>query len=127
MSQRLAGQLQICSRLDFCKNLGILMVGADANQGCIKSPHLVPEGCHRQQEPFLVKGKPRCARLSFHKRKGFYILHVIIVAKKVHQKYRNHLGLNLTPHGWRTISHCKVSPDVYILPYILLLKIYYIK
>ena len=48
------------------------MVGADANQGCPKSPHLVPEGCHRQQEPFLVKGKPRCARLSFHKRKGFY-------------------------------------------------------
>ena len=48
------------------------MVGPDANQGCPKSPHLVPEGCHRQQEPFLVKGKPRCARLSFHKRKGFY-------------------------------------------------------
>ena len=44
----------------------------DANQGCTKSPHLVPEGCHQQQEPFLVKGKPRCARLSFHKRKGFY-------------------------------------------------------
>ena len=33
------------------------MVGSDANQGCSKSPHLVPEGCHRQQEPFLVKGK----------------------------------------------------------------------
>ena len=68
------------------------MVGSDGAQGCIKSPHLVPEGCHRQQEPFLVKGKPRCARLSFHKRKGFYF-NLINIPKK-----------HRPPPGWPLIS-----------------------